>query len=99
MKSGVCVVGSCMMDLVARTPRLPERGETIVGSSFQMFLGGKGFNQAIASARSGAQTRMVGRVGDDDFGRQFLQVMDREGIDRAAVAADGSAGTGVGLPV
>jgi ribokinase len=95
----VAVVGSFMMDLVARTSRLPKPGETVIGESFAMFLGGKGFNQAVACARSGAPTAMVGRVGDDDFGRRFLASLDEEGIDRAGVSVDPEVGNGVGLPV
>lgn len=95
----VVVVGSFMMDLVARTARLPSPGETVIGESFAMFLGGKGFNQALAAARSGGDVAMVGRVGDDDFGRRFLAALDDEGIDRSGVSVDPSVGTGVGLPV
>ena len=84
----VAVVGSFMMDLVARTSRLPKPGETVIGESFAMFLGGKGFNQAVACARSGGSTAMVGRVGDDDFGRRFLDALDEEGIDRVGVSVD-----------
>jgi ribokinase len=95
----VVVVGSFMMDLVARTERLPRPGETVIGESFAQFLGGKGFNQAIAAARSGGDVAMVGRVGDDAFGREFLDALDAAGIDRACVSVDPNVGTGVGLPV
>jgi ribokinase len=95
----VCVVGSFMMDLVARAPRRPERGETLIGSSFAMFLGGKGFNQAIAAARSGASTAMVGTLGDDDFGARFRACLASEGIDAAGVMSSPTTGTGVGMPL
>ena len=95
----VVVVGSFMMDLVASTPRLPKPGETVIGESFSQFLGGKGFNQAVAAARSGGNVSMIGRVGDDDFGRAFISALDRDGIDRRGVSVDASIGTGVGLPV
>ena len=97
--SELVVVGSFMMDLVAVTPTLPKPGETVIGESFAQFLGGKGFNQAVAAARSGADVAMVGRVGDDAFGREFLDALDREGIDRTGVSIDPNEGTGVGLPV
>ena len=64
-----------------------------------MFLGGKGFNQAIAAARAGAPTAMVGRLGDDDFGTRFLACLDEEGIDAAHVIVDEDAGTGIGAPL
>lgn len=93
------VVGSFMMDLVARTQSLPKPGETVIGESFAQFLGGKGFNQAVAAVRSGGNVAMVGCVGDDAFGREFLDALDHEGIDRTGVRVDASEGTGVGLPV
>ena len=91
----VCVVGSFMMDLVLRAPRRPDAG----GTSFGMFLGGKGFNQAVAAARSGAATAMVGRVGDDEFGHRFVASLEKEGIDASEVHATDDLGTGVGMPL
>jgi ribokinase len=88
-----------MMDLIIRAPRRPTPGETIVGHSFTTFLGGKGFNQAVASARAGASTAMIGRVGTDDYGRQFVEHLAGEGIDHSFVVQDGAEGTGIGLPL
>jgi ribokinase len=95
----VCVVGSFMKDLVARVPRLPRRGETLHGLDFAEFLGGKGVNQAVAAARSGARTAMVGRLGADVYGQEFLALLAEERIDAGRVSIDDKAGTGVGLPV
>ena len=95
----VCVVGSFMMDLIVRAPRRPLPGETVVGSSFSTFLGGKGFNQAVAAVRAGARTAMVGRVGNDDYGRRFIEHLSREGIDHDFVLLDEQEGTGIGLPL
>ncbi len=97
--TGVCVVGSFMADLVVRAPRRPRRGETVIGTSFETFLGGKGFNQAVAAARSGASTAMVGRVGPDDHGRRFLAMLAKEGIDATHVTDDPAIPTGVGMPL
>ncbi len=94
----VAVVGTFMMDLVARAPRRPLPGETIVGSDFYVSAGGKGFNQAVAAARAGAPTAMIGALGEDDYGRQFLSFLKREGINTEGVLVT-KAGTGVGLPV
>ncbi len=99
MSGGVCVVGSCMYDLVVRSARRPQPGETVVGESFETFLGGKGFNQAVAAQRAGAATSFIGRVGQDEFGRQFLGGLAVEGLDHHWVVTDAALGTGVGLPV
>jgi ribokinase len=90
----LAVLASFNMDLVMRAERLPAPGETLQGD-FAMFLGGKGFNQAIAARRLGAAVVVAGRVGDDEFGQAFLAALDREAIDRAAVVIDAGAGTGV----
>lgn len=95
----VAVVGSFIMDMVVRAPRRPARGETIVGSSFGMFPGGKGANQAVAAARLGAKVNMIGRLGNDTLGSTFLSLMAEEGIDASRVVADDVLGTGVGNPV
>ncbi len=90
----IAVLASLNMDLVMRTERRPDTGETLQGE-FAMHLGGKGFNQAVAARRLGAEVAVVGRVGDDDFGRRFLAALDREGIDRRCVGIDPATGTGV----
>lgn len=96
---GACVVGSFMMDLIAYAPRRPIAGETLKGTGFVKAPGGKGFNQAVALARSGVATSMVGRLGDDAFGQQFRDMLRTEGIDQAGVGIDPHEGTGVGLPI
>lgn len=65
------VFGSLNMDLVCQTPRLPVPGETVLGAGFSTVPGGKGANQAVAAARLGAAVRLVGRVGDDQFGQRL----------------------------
>jgi ribokinase len=90
----IAVLASFNMDLVMRVERRPEAGETVQGD-FAMHLGGKGFNQAVAARRLGAEVAVLGRVGDDAYGRQFLAALDDEGIDRRAVVVDPEAGTGV----
>lgn len=92
--ANVAVLGSFNMDLVMRAGRLPRAGETLQGE-FAMHLGGKGFNQAVAARRLGADVTVVGRVGADEFGRRFLAALDHEGIDRNAVVVDANAATGV----
>src|SRR5882757_9043357 len=69
----IVVTGSLNMDVVAVAPRIPVAGETIIGSKFFTSPGGKGANQAYAAAKLGGSVAMLGRVGDDDFGRQMRQ--------------------------
>ena len=82
----VCVVGSANLDLVASTRRLPLPGETVLGSDYAEHPGGKGLNQAVAAARSGAATAFAGAIGMDAAGERLRQVLAAEHIDAAAVA-------------
>jgi ribokinase len=81
----VFVAGSLNMDLVATTRRLPSTGETIIGESFRSYPGGKGLNQAISASRSGAQTRMIGAVGNDDYGKILLQTLTDSKVDTSEI--------------
>ncbi|HEU5439687.1 MAG TPA: ribokinase [Ktedonobacterales bacterium] len=95
----VVVLASFILDMVVRAPRRPLPGESLLGTDFGMFVGGKGCNQAIAAARSGAQVRAIGRLGDDVFGAPFGEALAREGIDTTWVTRDAEAGTGIAFPV
>jgi ribokinase len=89
----VVVFGSINMDLVVRTPRLPTPGETLTGHTFFTAPGGKGANQAVACARLGAPTRMVGRVGDDLFGEQLRASLRSFGVqDDGVLTTPGPSG-------
>ena len=79
------VFGSINMDLVARTPRLPAPAETITGHEFFTAPGGKGANQAVAAGRLQIPTKMVGRVGGDEF---VVVVDDTTSTDEVAGIAD-----------
>lgn len=81
----VCVVGSANLDLVAVVDRLPGPGETVTGYSYAEYPGGKGLNQAVAAARSGAATSFVGCVGRDTAAAVVLDVMVGDGIDTGRV--------------
>lgn len=76
----VCVLGSANLDIVASVARLPGPGETLLGTSYAEFPGGKGLNQAVASARTGATTAFVGAVGRDDASVTLRSVLTAEGI-------------------
>src|SRR5688500_16074411 len=92
-KPRVAVVGSFNMDLVFGASRVPGRGETLQGSAFGMFIGGKGANQAVAAARAGARVEMIGRIGSDEFGRDILGALEAEGIGLRHVVRDPQEGT------
>ena len=96
----IAVVGSLMMDLVVRAPRLPLVGESLVGHDFGMFVGGKGGNQAIAAARAGATpVSMIGRVGDDLFGQRIVETLKADGLHCSNVSRDPESGTGIAVPI
>ena len=81
----VIIVGSINLDLVLRVPRLPRAGETVTGGTLARHHGGKGANQAVAAARSGADGHLVGAVGEDD-GQESLDALAAEGVEISAVA-------------
>ena len=89
----ICMVGSAMTDLTVRVPRLPEPGETVLGSSFSEGFGGKGSNQAVMAARLGAKVSVVVKLGQDGYGDKTLQNYQNEGIDTAFVGrVEGASG-------
>ena len=98
MPGDVCVVGSLNVDLVVRVARHPAPGETVMGTSVETFLGGKGYNQAVAAARAGGRTSIVGAVGDDDYGDDVLAALAADGIDARPVRRV-AGGTGLAFPV
>jgi len=93
----ITVVGSTNTDLVVKTPRLPGTGETVKGTDFQIFSGGKGANQAVAAARLGAEVNFVTKIGRDDFGNKALLNFEREGIRTDFVLIDEHYPSGVAL--
>jgi ribokinase len=93
----IIVFGSINMDLVAKTPRLPIPGETLLGHSFSTVPGGKGANQAVAVARLGVSTSMVGRVGGDSFGQELLTGLQTAGVNTEDVSVDQSSHSGVAM--
>lgn len=94
----ILVVGSLNADLVVRTPRFPQPGETISGEDLQVIPGGKGANQAVAAARHGAQVSMLGRVGNDGFGDFLLDNLKENHVDFHNVQRD-EASTGTAIIV
>ena len=95
------VFGSLNIDISVTVPRLPAPGATVLGGAAAFAPGGKGANQAVAAARlgadSGIRVRMVGCVGDDDFGRTMRATLNEEGIDDRAVRTVRGAPTGIAM--
>ncbi len=84
------VVGSINMDLILNTDRLPAEGESLPGNGYGYACGGKGANQATGLARLGAQTAMIGMVGDDANGHKLIENLKNNGIDTSNVSLQGS---------
>lgn len=95
-KPNILVVGSFMMDLIASTRRAPNSGETMIGMKFQTAPGGKGANQAVQCARLGASVTMVGKVGNDAFGKIMTDTAAASGVDVSHVLVDPKESSGVG---
>ena len=91
----IVILGSCVTDLVSRMERFPNAGESVVGESFQTFLGGKGANQCVSIARLHGEVKMIGKVGNDQFGDNFIRLFKEENIDTKDIfRSDISTGVG-----
>ncbi len=91
------MVGSSNMDLVVKSPRIPAVGETILGGDFIMTPGGKGANQAVATAKLGAQVYFIAKLGDDIFAEQSLKNFEKEGVSTKYVVQTSEAPSGIAL--
>ncbi|OQV14949.1 Ribokinase [Hypsibius exemplaris] len=91
----VVVVGSLMIDLVSVVDRIPKLGETIHGRSFQQNFGGKGANQCVAAGRLGASVALIGNVGDDQYGTQYLAELKNNSINTEFVQQVSGCNTGI----
>jgi ribokinase len=90
-------LGGINMDLVTFSDRLPADGETVVGDRFVTYPGGKGANQAVAAARMGARSAMIGRVGDDTFGPQLVDLLQSVGVETSAVGVTSETNSGIAV--
>src|ERR1700754_2887047 len=93
----VVVAGSINMDVVATASRHPRIGETVAGSAVDYFPGGKGANQAVSSAKLGAPTMLIGRLGKDAFGVELRTFLAAQGIDLTHVQETAEAHTGTAV--
>ncbi len=85
VENRLLVAGSINIDLVASANRLPAPGETILGTTFDVFNGGKGANQAVAIAKLGAPVDMIASLGTDLFTKRLLSGLESAGVDTHAV--------------
>jgi ribokinase len=95
----VAVVGSLNLDMVVDAPRLPGRRETLFGSSWRYKCGGRGGNQAISAARSGARTAFGGQIGKDDFGDRLRANLAAARVDITHLDLDPLHGSGMSIAV
>jgi ribokinase len=93
----ILVVGSSNTDMVIKTAKFPDPGETLLGGTFFMFPGGKGANQAVAAARLGGDVTFIAKLGNDIFGQQALQQFQKEGIHTDFILTDPQHPSGVAL--
>lgn len=93
----VFVAGSINMDVVATADRHPKVGETVAGKAVHYFPGGKGANQAVASAKLGAQTTLIGRLGTDAFGQQLRTFLAAQAVDLTEVKDTAEVHTGTAI--
>ncbi len=91
----ILVIGSSNTEMMFRSPIIPQAGETILGSSFRIIPGGRGVYQSIAAARAGGSTCFLGRTGNDLFGTQIIEVLQKENIRIADVIRDETTASGV----
>ncbi|QNK59075.1 ribokinase [Paenibacillus sp. PAMC21692] len=96
MKS-ICVIGSLNIDLVAAVERFPLPGETLTSVGYSTFFGGKGGNQAIALGLLGANVSMVGKVGGDIHGSDYIRHLRMNGVDTAGIRVEQDAATGTAM--
>jgi ribokinase len=95
----VIVVGSLNHDIMVAAPDRPRKGETVMGERWWPKAGGKGGNQAVEAALAGASVRMIGAVGDDDFGAALLANLARAGVDSSGVRVLPGAASGMSVAI
>jgi ribokinase len=93
----IAVIGSIITDLAVKTSRVPIVGENLLAESLKIGPGGKGANAAVAVARAGAESMLIGCIGDDEFGRMEMAYLDHEGVDLSGVTIHPEAATGAAI--
>ncbi|MFF2889583.1 ribokinase [Paenibacillus sp. NPDC057967] len=94
-RPNIVVVGSLNMDIAVEAERAPLMGETLMGNGVHFIPGGKGANQAVAAARLGARTTMIGAVGSDSFGAELRNSLEKSGVDVVGIKTAEGISTGI----
>ncbi|MDN4612821.1 ribokinase [Leifsonia sp. F6_8S_P_1B] len=92
-------IGSINLDHQVCVDILPRRGETVISRSLNQGVGGKGANQAVAAARAGARSALIGFIGDDAQSRGILERLQVLGVDVSGVIAVAGVPSGSALVV
>lgn len=93
----VVVFGSLNIDMVMRLEKMPRPGDTVLCPGYQIIAGGKGANQAVAAAKAGADVKLFGKVGDDEFGRVVLDSLKKSKVDLVGVETTAESPTGCAM--
>lgn len=93
----IVVIGSANTDMVVKATKLPLPGETLLGGTFFMNAGGKGANQAVAAARAGGNVTLIAKIGNDIFGKQTIEGLQKENINTDYIFVDDTAPSGTAL--
>ena len=97
MPLDIAVVGSCNLDLVVNVEKIPTVGQTILGGDLSRIPGGKGANQAVAAARLGYRSAMIGRIGDDGNGEFLRKGLDNDGVDTSVLLITDGIPSGIAM--
>lgn len=93
----IIVFGSLNMDFSISLDKLPVPGETVLSSDYMLTPGGKGANQALAAARYGAKVALIGRVGNDNYGKTVRESLKANGVMVSGVAYSDTHPTGCAM--
>lgn len=93
----ICVIGSLNMDLVVTVNQFVKPGETITGVDFGTYPGGKGANQAVALGKLGADVSMFGKLGDDTYGRQYMDNLEASGVKTSGISFEPGVSSGIAI--
>lgn len=97
MKKKILVVGSIMQDLIVQTDKAPTSGESVFGLSFASAPGGKGANQAVAASKAGTDVTMIGKIGNDPFGKNVISAIENNGVSTSSILMSKNVSTGVAV--